>query len=111
MFGGTASARCSLCGINWPAGTFICRKCDGKTEYVYGEPPLDPEEIERIMSTTEAPTKMDAVEAWRFDQLLAHGLDLDRAQAGALDRNFDVQRFRSLRQRGCAAITAWEIVR
>jgi hypothetical protein len=106
-----SSKRCSICGINWSIYLNVCRKCDGALDLVKGKKPHTEDEIEAML---KAPVeRRDKVTDWRFEQLLSHGLDLDRAQTAASlpPHEFDIEEFRSLRLSGCTADTAYEILR
>ena len=51
----------------------------------------------------------DPVLGWRFSQLIALGLDLDRAEAASKNHDFVLAKFRQLLDTGCDRVTAYEI--
>lgn len=57
------------------------------------------------------PEPLDKVVAWRFEEMLRHGLDTIRAGAASSDPRFDLERFRALCLRGCDPTAAYDIVR
>jgi hypothetical protein len=107
----TMTARCSDCGIDYPASVTICRVCGDRTSR-FPNQAYDPDWAAKVTAALNpAPVAWeDPVPQWRWSQLVKAGYPPKAAEWIAGRRDIDLHTATGLLAAGCALDVAVEIL-